>query len=267
MQLLAAGEHELTAGSSWLTAGERARLDTLRFTKRRVEYLLRRWTAKRAVAIARSIGDPSDPDTLQHIEIGNHPTGAPFVLVDGAPLDADISVTDRAGWAVCLVGAPGERMTAVGVDLEIVEPRSDGFVSDFLTDVEQQDVRSRRPRSEQDAAANLYWSAKEAALKVLRTGLRADTRTVEVRFDPADPDDQSRPGSSAAGDGPGWGRMRVLHTPSERVFPGWWRRDGAFVLTMATEAPLASPPSVLRGSADLTGAVPVHSWLTDPTAW
>lgn len=258
MEWLAAGEHEVVDDLGWLTRRESARLDTLRFTKRRSEYLLRRWTAKRAVAAARGLGEPSDPTSLRRIEIGNHPTGAPYALVDGEPLDADISVTDRAGWAVCLVGAPGERMTAVGVDLEVAEPRSDGFVSDYLTSPEQDFVRALPDRSSQDGAANLLWSAKESALKVLRTGLRADTRTVEVAL---------LEGYAPTRRTDGWSSLTVDHTPSGRRFEGWWRRDGVFLLTMAAGAELPDPPRQLPVSSDLTHAVPTHSWLANPAAW
>ena len=73
-----------------------------------------------------------------------------------------------------------DRSPAVGCDLELVEPRTPGFVADFLTAAEQQSVASR---PDPDAAANLIWSAKESALKVLQTGLRRDTRSVEVAVD------------------------------------------------------------------------------------
>ncbi|MFZ0158739.1 MAG: 4'-phosphopantetheinyl transferase superfamily protein [Kineosporiaceae bacterium] len=256
MQWLARGEHGLPGHLDWLTGPERARLDLLRFTKRRTEYLLRRWTAKQAVSTALAWPRQDDDTHLARILVGNHPTGAPYVEVDGEPLDGDISVSDRAGWAVCLVGSrgAGDRLDAVGIDLEIVEPRSDGFVSDFLTGPERDYVRSQPGRTAQDAAANLFWSAKESALKVLRTGLRADTRTVEVTVSEA-----IRPD--------GWASLEVRHTPTGRRFPGWWRCDGVFVLTMAAELPLPSPPVVLPGSDDLTGATPTHSWLTDPVAW
>ncbi len=249
---MARGEHEMPADLGWLTDPERAWLDRFRYTKRRTEYLLRRWTAKHAVAAA--LGRPRDAAALASIMIGNHPTGAPYALVDGAPLDGDISISDRAGWAVGLVG---RGLAAVGIDLEIVEPRTDGFVSDFLTADEQARVRALANREAQDAAANLYWSAKEAALKVLRTGLRADTRTVEVL-----PSQAIRPD--------GWASLEVRHTPSGRVFPGWWRIDGVFVLTIAADdrsALAQAPPQVLADSADLTGAEPTHSWLANPVAW
>jgi len=266
MRWLARGEHEVPEHLDWLVPAERARLDVLRFTKRRTEYLLRRWTAKHAVAAALGL-DPG-PDTWARITIGNHPTGAPYALLDGEGLDGDISVSDRAGWAVAMVGGSGggsvggrdggSRPAAVGIDLEIVEPRSDGFVSDFLTEAEQDAVRALPERTDQDGAANLIWSAKEAALKVLRTGLRADTRTVEVTLAegwvPSARDD-------------GWSALAVRHAPTARVFDGWWRRDGIFLLTLTSEAALPEPPAVLAASSDLAGAVPTHSWLARPTAW
>ena len=218
----------------------------LRFTKRRTEYLLRRWVCKQAVAAAT--GMPGDLPSLARIEVANHPTGAPYVQVDGAPLTIDVSLTDRAGWAVCLVG---EHRGRVGCDLEIVEPRSAGFVTDFLTPAEQDYVTSR-PGDERDAAANLVWSAKESALKVLQTGLRRDTRSVEVVVAGDDGD------VSAAG----WARLEV-RTVEGGLMPGWWRRDGVFLVTVAAERPLP-PPTLLVGSTDLASARPAHSWVGRP---
>ena len=266
MRWLARGEHEMPSELDWLVPAERARLDMLRFTKRRTEYLLRRWTAKWAVASTVGWHDGSGDhglatDSFARILVGNHPTGAPFVQVDGVPLGCDISISDRAGWAVAMVGSAsaGDRLDAIGIDLEIVEPRSDGFVEDYLTAPERDAVRALPTRGDQDGAANLFWSAKEAALKLLRTGLRADTRTVEVSLL------EGYTATPARDDG--WSPLEVRHTPSGRVFTGWWRRDGVFLLTIAAEQPLTTPPAMLAHTADLRGAVPTHSWLTNPRAW
>ena len=248
MQWLARGEVQVPAGHQWLTGTEAARAGGMRFTKRRNEYLVRRYAGKCAVATA--VGLPADPVSLGRIGVLNRMTGAPYVEVDGRTLGLDISLTDRAGWAVCLVGPD---LGAVGVDLEIVEPRSDGFVSDFLTAAEQAVVAADPSPDWHDAAANLIWSAKESALKVLRTGLRADTRTVEVVLeDPAGI-------SSGAGQ---WQRLSVAS--GARRFPGWWRRDGVFLLTVVAASGMAEPPQELPGSANLTQAEPIHSWVTHP---
>ena len=96
--------------------------------------------------------------------------------------------------------------------------------------------------------ANLVWCGKESALKVLRTGLRRDTRSVEVSFP----------------DGPrvdGWAPLSVRAFEGT-VFPGWWQRFGAFVLTVAATEPFA-PPRPLVDPPGLATAVPAHSWLRE----
>lgn len=246
---MARSESEIPPTDDWLTNEEAGRLAGLRFAKRRTEYLLRRWVCKHAVATA--FGLPTALPSLARIEVANRPSGAPYVEVDGLPLELDVSITDRAGWAVCLVGAD---LSRVGCDLEIVEPRSAAFVADFLTADEQAYVASRRG-DDRDAAANLIWSAKESALKVLQTGLRRDTRSVEVTVAPAGT-------VSAGGAEVGWHRLEVRTAEGPRL-PGWWRRDGVFLVTVASEEPLL-PPRALPGSGDLTTAQPVHSWLQRP---
>jgi 4'-phosphopantetheinyl transferase len=168
----------------------------------------------------------------------------------------DVSLTDRAGWAVCVVddspgsGSGGGPMGGtVGIDLELVEPRSDAFIADFLTLPEQAYVAAQGSGDARHVAANLLWSAKESALKVTQTGLRVDTRTVEVTVHQAPRTESWTPLTVKAVDG--------------RAFPGWWRRDGVFLLTITYAQP-APPPSMLPASADLTTVRPLHSWVTDP---
>ena len=104
--------------------------------------LLRRLVAKHAVASVT--GRPTDPAALAGIEVRNAPSGAPYVCVDGAPIGVGVSISDRAGWAVC-VTSPDAGRRRVGCDLELVEPRTPGFVRDFLTAAEQRLVASARP--------------------------------------------------------------------------------------------------------------------------
>lgn len=240
---LARGVPEIPTSEDWLTEDEAARAAAMPFTKRRTEYLLRRWVGKQTVAAV--MGVPDDLRSLARIELGNRASGAPYVVVDDAEADVDLSLTDRAGWAVCVVAVGLGR---VGCDLEIVEARSPGFVADYLTAEERAYVVAQAA-ADQDAAANLVWSAKESGLKVLQTGLRRDARSVEVAAGEPDPTT-------------GWGRLEV-GTPEGRVIPGWWRRAGTFLLTIAAEAPLTAPV-MLAGSADLGTARPVHTWVSHP---
>jgi 4'-phosphopantetheinyl transferase len=247
MWWLAHGEQEVPAGADWMTLRERQVLAGIRYTKRRVEFLTRRWTAKRAVAMV--LGRGLTTTALAAVEIRHHPSGAPWVAVDGQPAAIDLSISDRAGWAVCLVGPPGGSGGALGIDLELVEPRSEAFVGDFFTAGEVAGVRRLPVGEARDEAANLIWSAKESALKVLKIGLRADTREVEVDF-----------GRQRRADG--WAPLAVTGRDGS-AFAGWWRRDGVFLLTLAGRRQ-APPPLQLQGGGDLAGAVPLHSWLARP---
>ena len=253
MHWLAVGEHTIPDGTDWLSPREAARAAGMRFTKRRTEYRLRRLAGKRAVAAA--LGRPTDAAGLASIQLLNRPGGAPYVVVDGAEVPMDVSLTDRAGWAVCLVGAHGEFVSGtLGVDLEIVEDRSPGFVADYFTPAEQAYIHTCGAHGSEAyaVAANLLWSAKESALKVLRVGLRADTRSVEVTLTPT-PDSH------------GWAPMHVAGSagPNGQAFPGWWRRDGVFLLTLAFRT-AASPPRLLAGGDDIAHGIPMHSWLSQP---
>ncbi len=248
MQWLAHREHDVPPSIEWLAPDEADHCASIRFTKRRTEFLLRRWTAKQAIAAVLDID--RTPASLARIEVRHRPSGAPYVHVDGRSAPVEVSMSDRAGWAVCLVGPPDRTESGpLGIDLEVVEPRSDGFVADFFTRTERDHVLAMMNPDERDQAANLIWSAKEAALKVRQVGLRADTRTVEVELLGV-----TQPG--------GWAAMTV--TGVDGPMPGWWRRDGVFVLTIVS-AGHSDPPQLLPTGSDLATGVPVHSWIDDPT--
>ncbi|MDY7106160.1 MAG: 4'-phosphopantetheinyl transferase superfamily protein [Actinomycetota bacterium] len=230
---------EVALDDAWLTGPEAARLASMRFPKRRLESRLGRWTAKSA--IARALDRPFDADGLRSVAVRNASDGAPEAFVGDRPAPVVISMTDRADWAVCVV-ATG--VDAVGCDLELVEPRSHRFVEDWFTPAEQEVVASSP--EEHDLWANLIWSAKESALKVLRQGLRLDTRTVEVTFGDEEHD--------------GWRSLLVTSTTGE-TFPGWWARHGDFVLTTAATSPVP-PPTPLTTPTPLATAIPTHTWLS-----
>jgi len=237
---LTRGEADLPSGTDWLTEAERGYAERQRFRKRRIEFLIARFTAKSA--IAGLLGRPAEIAELARIEIRHEPTGAPYLCVDGQRPPLSMSLTDRAGWAVCLLL---EGTARVGCDLELVEPRSAGFVADWFTPAEREYVAAT---GQTDLVANLIWSAKESALKVLRTGLRRDTRSVEVTV--------AAPGAD------GWGELTVLSVDGGRL-AGWWRREGRFLLTVAI-ATAGPPPVALDDPGILATATPRHSWLDPP---
>ena len=242
---LARGEDRLPAAGDWLSTAERSRAGALRYTKRRTDFLLGRWTLK--LAVAKVLGWPEDPTVLARIEGRNAPSGAPLLFIDGEPAEQGISLTDRAGCAVCLVAA---RAAAVGCDVEIVEPRSDAFVRDYLTQAEQRLVGTAGPA--RDMAANLVWSAKESALKVLTTGLRRDTRSVEVTVAELSPLERT------------WSALRV-RTAEGADFPGWWRRSGPFLITACWPGG-GPPPAALEERSPIDTVRPSHRWMDRPVS-
>jgi 4'-phosphopantetheinyl transferase len=232
---------DVPSDDEWLSPLEAEWIGRMRFEKRSSEFRMGRWTAKNAVSLF--LGRPCTPRALHEVEINRAPGGAPVPLVEGHPAPVSISMTDRADQAVCVVAPRG---VGLGVDLELVEPRTDAFVSDFLTRSEQQLVEAAPDREEHGLLANLIWCGKESALKVLRTGLRRDTRSVEVSF----PDEPAVEG---------WAPMLVRATEGAE-FPGWWKRFGAFVLTVAASGPI-DPPRPLADPPGLETAAPGHAWL------
>lgn len=240
------GMTDVPPDDGWLSPREAAWVARMRFEKRRSEFRMGRWTAKNAIALF--LERPRTPEDLLAIEIDRALDGAPAPMVAGRPAPVSLSMTDRADQAVCVVSEPG---LGLGVDLELVEPRSQAFVADYLTGAEQRFVGESADRGEHGLRANLVWCGKESALKVLRTGLRRDTRSVEVLFPDGPPVD-------------GWSVLTVRAVEGPE-YPGWWRRYGEFVLTVAaTEA--FFPPRPLVDPPGLAAAVPAHAWLGHPSA-
>jgi len=163
---------QVPAGFDWLTAGECARLDAFRFEKRRRDWLVGRWAAKVALL---DIGGLPRSDICR-LEIASAADGAPSPMIDGRPCRARLSLSHSNNRAFAAVSRGG---SALGCDIEQIEPRSEGFVETFFTTAERARVGQADPWL-RDILVTMIWSAKESTLKALRTGLRVDTRSVEV---------------------------------------------------------------------------------------
>jgi 4'-phosphopantetheinyl transferase len=216
----------------WLSETEALFLSRLRFALRRASWRLGRWTAKRAVAAY--LHWPDSFSALAKIEIRPAASGAPEIFLDNQPAAISISLSHRDGQALCAV-APGA--IELGCDLELIEPRSDGFIGDYFT-AEEQALIAREPLGDRPLFLALLWSAKESALKALHTGLRLDTRSVEI-----DPLEMSRGLRD-------WKPLIVRHA-AEKVFHGWWQSVGNMVRTVVA-APPTAPPIALQIAAKIS---------------
>lgn len=214
-------EEEVPESNDWLGVRERDHVRTLNFLKRRVEWRLGRWTAKCAVAALQGI--PLNPGLLASIEICPAPSGAPRLFLHGVPANLTISLSHRAGMAVCALACTSVRL---GCDLEAIEPHSAAFIADYFT-LDEQDLIERVASSERCRLVAMLWSAKESALKALEEGLRRDTRSVTVQ-----------PTNLSFGEG--WSSLQVQSVEGD-VFYGWWRQAEGIVETVVADHPFSFP--------------------------
>jgi len=228
--------------NNWLSAGELARLKGMRFEKRRADFRLGRWTAKRALSAYLNL--PADFAAMARIEIRPEPSGAPEVFLADKLADVTISLSHRAGTAICAIAASG---VALGCDLEVIEPRSDAFLADYFTTEEQEFVACVQA-SERSQILALLWSAKESALKALREGLRLDTRSLRVEAVAAEMQEEGQIRDSALTSCPSfvadiWHPLYVRFG-ADQVFQGWWQHANDVLRTMVA-TPFPSQPILL----------------------
>jgi 4'-phosphopantetheinyl transferase len=235
---------DVPAQNDWMSAGEVARLNGMRFEKRRMDWRLGRWTAKRALAVHLNL--PAHLQALGEIEIRSAPSGAPEAFLADKPAGVGISLSHRAGIALCAVAVSS---AALGCDLEVVEPRSDAFFADYFTSEEQAWV-AQAPAADRPQLLALLWSAKESALKALRTGLRLDTRCLVVNpIDAIRPAinqwDDPAPTLHPSCDSQTWHPLQVRFG-ADQVFQGWWKLAHNVLRTLvATPSPSKPVPLVI----------------------
>jgi 4'-phosphopantetheinyl transferase len=197
----------------WLGECERSVLAGLRFEKRRKDWLLGRWTAKRAISACLNQKQSAMPS----VEIRAAADGAPEAFWCGEPAGISLSISHSNSRSFCSVGPPNIRM---GCDLEKLETRDDRLIADYFAPEEIAWVGIEPP--EKTLRANLIWSAKESMLKALREGLRRDTRSVLVRPDLQDSES-------------GWMKWSGHCIESSQLFHGWWCTQDGFVHTLVSD--------------------------------
>lgn len=144
-----------------LSERERAFFETLRFPKRRTEWLGGRLALKQLVAAACCVAD------LTQIEVLPQESGKPVLLVGGKPANLSFSITHSGGYAVAAVS---KQEDFLGIDLEKIEHRIDAWANDFFHPSE---LISRT-----DVFLTALWTQKEALVKLLGTGLSLNSYDV-----------------------------------------------------------------------------------------
>jgi 4'-phosphopantetheinyl transferase len=228
-------ESDLPATDDWLSRTEVEFLSAMRFPKRRADWRLGRWTAKRALSVC--LGLTFDWATAATVEILAASSGEPEAFVQGSACPVSISLSHRAGVALCTL-APAS--VALGCDLEVIEPHSDAFAADYFTAEEQEFIAqvSARDRS---LVLSLLWSVKESTLKALHQGLRIDTRSVNVDLP------LNQEGSDC------WLPLRVCYA-GDSNFYGCWSRSGDLIRTIVAAVPSLHPISLEVSSNSVFGS-------------
>lgn len=215
-------------------------LETLagfRVVRRRRDWLLGRWTAKHLIR-QQLLETTGEQRPLPTIHIANAADGAPYAALRPCvpaspprPLPLSLSISHAGHYSLCALW-PDHR-AQVGADVERVELRERSFVETFLTESELSFVRRVIP-PERDAIVTGVWSAKEAALKALRTGLGADPRQITVHFRATSPNPDR------------WTPLDLTLDPAllpesraDAAIQAWWRVEQGYVLTLAV-LPLSS---------------------------
>ncbi len=207
---------ELPNSLVWLHPLELETFSAFKFPKKQNDWLLGRWTAKKAVI---SFLKESHP-TLQNSDFAiiRAKDGAPEIHCEAEPLPAFLSLSHSHGKAFCIVAKPGFRM---GCDLEKIEKRSPLFVRDYFT-ASEQELLSAVDSERQPLLTNLIWSAKESTMKALRTGLRINPLRIEVQISP--PLDKEE-----------WQELRTVYSDNTINFRGYWQSGSGYVYTVLSD--------------------------------
>lgn len=158
---------DVPGDDAWLSPLELRVQSGLRFAPRRADWRLGRWTAKQA--LSRHLREPD----LPKLSVLAAEDGAPQAWRGSDRLQLHVSITHRDGQAVAAIGK-----RPLGVDLERTTSPTPGFVQSFFSQEEQAALQLH---PEPERALTLMWSAKESVLKLRRTGLRRDTKSVLIQ--------------------------------------------------------------------------------------
>ena len=156
---------------------------------------------------------------LDAFQIENEAGGQPFIIgPDGRRMEGCLSISHREGKAFCAhTIQPGARL---GADLEKVEWRDPIFLEDYLGEDERSLALSFEG-DRRDFLVTLAWSAKEAAFKALGTGLRMDTRKIEIKSGMEE-------WASADHELQGWQKFELGGPGLPETAHSFWQRGGGF---------------------------------------
>ena len=167
------------APATFLSDQELAKFSSFKIEKRRRDWLGGRYAAKLLIK------DNLVPEAqLSNIEIGYDPLGRPVWLNGKRP--RLISITHSGPF--CAAACGGEKTIFLGIDLEKAEPRAGAWYQDYFHKTElasgaavtMSEPPSSHLISHRCLLATRLWTQKEALLKALGLGLKADPLDINL---------------------------------------------------------------------------------------
>lgn len=189
-----------------------------RVSQRQQQWLLGRVVAKDAVR--RWAAEKADKPLLHPaaITIGSDARGRPFVeTLPGCEMRPQVSIAHCEARAIAVAHEED-----VGVDIERIAERDESFVQAFTTSLERDKI-ARFPQGEYHAWTTRLWCAKEAAGKLLGTGIEGAPQALEAVGVEAD------------------GQIQILDRTSGRSIQVRTVEDHGFVIAYASRGPSALP--------------------------
>ena len=145
---------QLPPGETFLSQREQAFFQTLKLPKRRKEWLGGRFALKSLVAFQTKAA-------LCEIEVlPQEKSGKPLLFVRGEKSQLPFSITHSHGYAVAAITTEARY---IGIDLEKIQHRIEAWKKDFFHPSEL--------TGQGDEFLTVLWTQKEAATKLLGTGL------------------------------------------------------------------------------------------------
>ncbi|NHJ84295.1 MAG: acyltransferase domain-containing protein [Asgard group archaeon] len=154
-----------------LCSEELSKWQSFKVEKRKIEWLAGVLTAKKAVQQLYPKIDYKD------ILIEKTEFGKPIAMIPNRKTPLKVSITHSNGFAVAIA----DSKINTGIDLEKIESRSKSIVDEMLSNEEKETIEQHSPGEITDELITKIWTAKEAATKVLGTGLNIDLRDLILK--------------------------------------------------------------------------------------
>ena len=145
----------------FLTSYELSQYQSFKVEKRAAEWLAGRYAAKK-------LATDFFTHTMQKMQVKNARNGMPVLQVEGGN-HLTISITHSGAYAAAAIALADN---FIGVDIEKVEERPEGWAKEYFTEKE---LTVNTP-----AFLTELWAKKEAILKLLQIGLTVPAKDIEI---------------------------------------------------------------------------------------